>query len=339
LILSLVLHGLVLAFALISFSAHNAVESPQPVSVDILTPAELSTIKAGKADKEPEKAAAQQSLQADKPAEIAASERKQTPSEKVSPKQAALPPPKPKSLPPTEAHPQPAEKREQAEEAPLPERPKREERPAPIRAAANSQSRKNPAEEKRDLQEKPRTRPDKIAELLGRPTPRAEAKSDFDPRKISALLNRDPTAGERPQQDGPREPWRKPASFQEQAAGFEPDEPERVAYGAPEGRDAQITANEIDAFRAQISRCWTPPVGGLGGDAIVVKLRITLNEDGSLGRQPEIANRFPSPFFRPAADSAVRAVVQCQPYRMPPEKYEQWRDMLLTFDPSQMYGG
>jgi hypothetical protein len=35
----------------------------------------------------------------------------------------------------------------------------------------------------------------------------------------------------------------------------------------------------------------------------------------------------------------MRAVMQCQPYRMPAEKYDQWRDMLLTFDPRQMYGG
>ena len=109
--------------------------------------------------------------------------------------------------------------------------------------------------------------------------------------------------------------------------------------GAAEGRDAQMSASDIDALRAQISRCWAPPVGGLGGDAIVVKLHIVLNEDGTLSRAPEVVNSHSSPFFPPAADSAVRAVFQCQPYRMPSAKYSEWRDMLLNFDPSRMYGG
>ena len=39
-----------------------------------------------------------------------------------------------------------------------------------------------------------------------------------------------------------------------------------------------------------------------------------------------------------AADSAVRAVYQCQPYELPAEKYAVWRDMILNFDPRQMYG-
>ena len=46
-----------------------------------------------------------------------------------------------------------------------------------------------------------------------------------------------------------------------------------------------------------------------------------------------------SPFFQAAAESAVRAVFECQPYAMPPQKYDQWRDMVLNFDPRQMYGG
>jgi hypothetical protein len=35
----------------------------------------------------------------------------------------------------------------------------------------------------------------------------------------------------------------------------------------------------------------------------------------------------------------VRAVYQCQPYSsLPADKYAVWRDMILNFDPSQMYG-
>src|SRR5262249_47189421 len=83
--------------------------------------------------------------------------------------------------------------------------------------------------------------------------------------------------------------------------------------------------------------CWTPPPGGLGADQIAVKLRLKLNEDGTLVGYPTVANSGSSPFFQAAADRAVRAVFQCQPYELPQAKYALWRDMILNFDPSEMY--
>ncbi|MEJ2116837.1 MAG: hypothetical protein P8Y36_02595 [Alphaproteobacteria bacterium] len=183
------------------------------------------------------------------------------------------------------------------------------------------------------------------------------AKSKFDSRRIAALIDRrKPTAStprSRHDEPSPRKPWRNPGSFQDQVSsmtggGTQPsgrpirDRSRHNAaerQGSPDGDSNRLSANEIDAFRAQVSRCWTPPVGGLGADAIIVKLHIMLNKDGTLAHPPRVKNRVNSPFFTPAADSALRAVLQCEPYRMPPEKFSQWRDMLLTFDPRQMYGG
>jgi colicin import membrane protein len=107
--------------------------------------------------------------------------------------------------------------------------------------------------------------------------------------------------------------------------------------GQSDGSQATMSVNEIDALRARIAECWNPPPGGLGADEIVVKIRLKLNEDGTLVGYPTIANRGASPFFQAAADSAVRAVFQCQPYALPGEKYALWRDMILNFDPSDMY--
>ena len=44
-------------------------------------------------------------------------------------------------------------------------------------------------------------------------------------------------------------------------------------------------------------------------------------------------------FFRSAAENARRAVISCAPFRLPPRKFEIWRDMTLVFDPRQMFGG
>ncbi len=338
LIVSLVMHGMVLVIALIGFGAHDSADSPAPVPVDIVAPAEISALKSGKPDREPEKAA-RKATPLERSQKIIRTAAKLNPTKSNAKKEAALPPPKPKSLPPepTEVHAKPDAKAlktpAQPKTASVPPPVKRAEGPRPRRKTARRETRQAPPKPR------PRDRNDRIAELIDRPTPQAPGKSDFDPQRIAALLNRDPTAGERASLDGPREPWRRPSTFEEQVSGLAEEPRARSTYGAPEGRDSRMSANEIDAFRAQISRCWTPPVGGLGGGAIIVKLRIMLNKDGTLGRSPEIANSYNSPFFRPAADAAVRAVVQCQPYRMPPEKYAQWRDMLLSFDPSRMYGG
>lgn len=357
LIISILLHVALIGTALIGFTTHHQpVSVPPPVAVNVLTPAETTALKAGKANAKAEEAA-RQAPAGEKATETVNTAAKLPVSEKPSEKAAALPPPKPKSAPPQEtpAKPEKADKQEPerkaeppAEKAPVtPPRPKQaEQQPQP-----KPQRREPPREEPKPVKnEKPKPREaapkpkpqrqDKTADPIDKPTPPVQGQSDFDPDRIAALLNRDPTAGgaTAPPEE-PREPWRRPSTLEEQAAGQSPQQPERFARGSAEGRDSRMSANEVDAFRAQISRCWTPPVGGLGGDPIIVKLRIALKEDGSLARPPEVSNQMVSPFFRPAADSAVRAVMQCQPYQMPADKYGQWRDMLLTFDPRQMYGG
>ena len=353
LFLSIVVHLLLLSAALVNFSSGATQKPAQPVTVEILTPSEFSQLKAGKPEAKPEAAAPASAPPDKKPDVVPTSAEMQAP-EKPSRTQAALPPPKPKTAPPpepgaaAEKAPSPAEPAKSALEKPEPKpetKPrtlaeKRAERRAEALKRSEQRTQGQPEPDKRPEQ-KPvaRSGQDRIAEMIDKPTLNKTGEAQFDPKQIAALLNRDPHAGARPHQEAPREPWRKPSSLQEQATGAEAEEPRRDVHGAPEGRDARMSASDIDALRAQISRCWAPPVGGLGSDAIIVKLRIVLNEDGTLSRAPEVANHHASPFFPPAADSAVRAVFQCQPYRMPPGTYSQWRDMLLNFNPSRMYGG
>jgi hypothetical protein len=43
-------------------------------------------------------------------------------------------------------------------------------------------------------------------------------------------------------------------------------------------------------------------------------------------------------FFRAAADSAVRAVKnpRCSPLKFPPQKYDQWKNFTLNFNPKDL---
>ena len=99
-----------------------------------------------------------------------------------------------------------------------------------------------------------------------------------------------------------------------------------------------ISVNELEWLKRQIGRCWAPPPGLTVTPDLVVRLRVQMEPDGSVSRLPEVLNTDPAPQFPAAASAAVAAVMACQPYDMPQEKYALWREMILNFDPSHMYG-
>ena len=108
--------------------------------------------------------------------------------------------------------------------------------------------------------------------------------------------------------------------------------------GTSTGRSAALSQSEIDALRAQIQACWNPPAGAADGKNLIVKVRLMLNQDGSLSGEPTVVNRGDG-FFQVAAESAMRAIRRCQPYKMPIAKYDVWKDVEVTFDPREMFRG
>jgi hypothetical protein len=100
-----------------------------------------------------------------------------------------------------------------------------------------------------------------------------------------------------------------------------------------------LTPGEIDALRTRISQCWKPPAGVTPATRDYVVLRILLKPDGSLAGSPVLVEDT-STTFRPAlADSAIQALMTCQPFTMlNSEHYEQWKDLELKFDPHELLG-
>jgi len=197
---------------------------------------------------------------------------------------------------------------------------KSEPQPKPKPEVKKADTPKDP--EPKPEAKKPEEKPAKKKEAQTPPKKPAptKPKRDFNTDRIAALLNKIPDAAS---EAAPVLPSEEPA-------------PKKVR-GQSNGTETTMSVNEIDALRARIAQCWSPPPGGLGAEQIVVKLRMKLNEDGTLVGYPTVANSGSSPFFQAAADSAVRAVYQCQPYTLPSDKYALWRDMILNFDPSDMY--
>ncbi len=115
----------------------------------------------------------------------------------------------------------------------------------------------------------------------------------------------------------------------------------RVIQGVGAGN--MMTADLVSALQSQIYRCWSPPTGAPDARDLIVEYDLSLNPDGTVGRlqmTPGTAVQAAgNSYTRAAAEAASRAIYQCQPYRLPPDRYNMWREVNpLRFDPRQMMG-
>jgi colicin import membrane protein len=88
----------------------------------------------------------------------------------------------------------------------------------------------------------------------------------------------------------------------------------------------------------QLIQCWSPPPNLAH---IKPRIRLFLNEDGTLSGEPVVANASEEAGFRSMAESAVRAVRRCAPFKIPAQFmpfYNDWRSWNITFDAKEMLG-
>jgi outer membrane biosynthesis protein TonB len=164
-------------------------------------------------------------------------------------------------------------------------------------------------------------RPQQVAHNLAR----AEAKK-YTPGQFDALLRNLAAEDTAPSPDAP--PQTRHAAFGRASA----------QPMAPLG--AQLSASEMDMVREQIARCWNIPAGARDARDLVVEIKVTVQPDGNV-EQATIVDQgraAADPFFRAAAESARRALFNplCRPLRLPPDKYEIWKNMVLDFSPKDL---
>jgi outer membrane biosynthesis protein TonB len=195
-------------------------------------------------------------------------------------------------------------------ETPPPPKPTAEETPAPA----------PPIRPKETPPPKPKVDPlvkilEKDKEELAKPT-----KPTFDRSAIAKLIgetktNADPTpTGATPQ-------------------GLPDQHADRMSPSLAAALDAWLT----DAYL----NCWTPPPTMPQGDRYIAEVRVDFNPDGTLAATPELLNPPTDPAWRAHAESAVRAVLKCNPLRVPPQYapyFEQWRTKTVHFDPQSALG-
>ncbi|OYW12914.1 MAG: hypothetical protein B7X02_03195, partial [Rhodospirillales bacterium 12-54-5] len=110
---------------------------------------------------------------------------------------------------------------------------------------------------------------------------------------------------------------------------------------APYDPTLPLSLSEKDAIRGQFIPCWRMPIGSKDPQSLAARVHITLQADGTVVTAELVSdqlNRYSAdPFFRAAADAALRAVHNCSPLKnLPPDKYNSWKDIELNFNPADL---
>jgi outer membrane biosynthesis protein TonB len=306
--ISAVLHGAVLAWGLVTF-ATRPLSAPPPdfISTDIISASDFSQITNG--IKTAPKAEVPKPL-VEKVAEA----------KPVEEQNAKIVDNKPEIVA-TADQVQPPKPPEPKKAEPKPPTPQPQAKPEPKQAFAKEPEQKiDPIAEalKKDTK-KPDPKTQQKAETQQKKVEPPKPQPKFDASRIAALLDK-------------RDPQRKAATGDTLS--------NTPALGTATGTAVALSQNEIDALRARLRQCWNVPVGVAEARDLIVTVRIQFKQDGSLSTEPRLMNSGSHPAFVTASESALRAVRTCAPYTfLPAAKYEAWKDVIVDFDPRDMFRG
>jgi outer membrane biosynthesis protein TonB len=296
---SIALHVLVLGWGLVSFSSRAFEMAPEDsVAVDVVSDEQLAHVMAGSktGKKENPKPLVDKVAEA-KPVDDAVGKV----TEKAPVITDTAPPPEPKvEEKPVEKKPDPPKVVEKPKEEPKPiEKKPDPPKVDPIAEAIKKEEKKPPP--------KP---PVQAAKPPEQPKPKTERT--FDQSKIAALLDK-------------RDPSRQAMTGETLNSN--------AALGLSKGKAADNSATWGALFKRQVDRCWKVPYGGIETQNPRAIIDIKLKRDGTLEGSP-IPEEIPAtPYLRVYQESAIRAIIECQPYNLPQVYYDEWKYFAPVFKP------
>jgi hypothetical protein len=109
--------------------------------------------------------------------------------------------------------------------------------------------------------------------------------------------------------------------------------------GAAEAIKADISAMDTAQFRRHFKTCSKMPASVSPGDNIRIVLRVPFTIDGTIAAPPALIEASASAKGLALMKGAIKALIACQPYAMlPPDKYDQWKVLDLSFTPRDFSG-
>ncbi len=298
LVASALLHVVVIGWGLVSFSSRVFESVPEEsLPVDIISSDQLAHVVAGMktGKKENPKPLVEKVAEA-KPAEDTVGKITEKPPVVTD----TAPPPQPKPVEkPVEKKPEPpkpvAETKPKEEPKPVEKKP---EPPAvdPIAEALKKEEKKLP--------------PKPQAQAAVTPQPQKPKERTFDQSKIAALLDK-------------RDPAHQATTGDTLNSN--------AALGLAKGRSADNSATWGTLFQSQVERCWKKPYGGIESQNPEAAFTIRLKRDGTLEGMPVPEGSPATPYLRVYQESALRAIIECQPYNLPPAYFDEWKYFTPVF--------
>ncbi|MER8862834.1 TonB family protein [Mesorhizobium sp. M0751] len=274
-----------------------------------------------------------------------------TPVEKPKPEDVPKPKEQPKPIPATEV-------------APVPQ-PKEEVKPEPVKQTepkptpAKEPTPTPPQDKTAAIEPQPEVKPDAVAEAIAKQPPTEEAQLPDSAPAPEARPKPQPAqaesakAPERKDADKPvKEASSRPKSEDKQfnadeisalldkrkpSGGGAKRSTQQASLGGEKDQGQKLSKSEQGALEAQLSNCWTLPVGLEGSENFVAVIQFNLDASGKLDGRPTVEK---SSGNRPFDESAVRAVQKCDMagLQVPAGKQDIWSDVRVTFDPREMLG-
>jgi outer membrane biosynthesis protein TonB len=295
---SVVLHVLVLGWGLVSFSSKAFESIPEEsLPVDIISADQLAHVTAGMktGKKENPKPLVEKVAEA-KPVEDAVGKISEKPP--VVTDTTPPPPPKPVDKP--------------VEKKPDPPKPVAEEKPKekPIEKKPDPPKIDPIAEALKKEEKKPPPKPQAQAATPPPQPPKPKAERTFDQTKIAALLDK-------------RDPTRQAVTGDTLNSN--------AALGLAHGKAADNSATWGAMFQSQVERCWKKPYGGIESQNPEIAFEIKLKRDGTLETSPVPEGTPATPYLRVYQESALRAIIECQPYNLPAAYFDEWKYFAPVF--------
>lgn len=311
---SLAFHGAILAAALLVLPNHSLDEAKpvEAIMVDITTIGDVTKKMAMSKDAE---------KTVDKPkAKAADVVKKADPKTKIDKTEiTAAKPSKPKTEPEAKP-PEPKPEKKVAETPPEPTPLDSD----PLKDLIKDTIKDKPPEKK--VEPKPEK---KVEPKPDKPKPEkrpAKKQEKLDVAKLEDILNSDAMVN--------KENEEKTTNASEATDAGDPSKGQANLQGA----DDQLVGTIVDALVSKVKQCWNVPPGAREAN-MSIRIHFSLNQDGSIAGTPDVQNYNADPIFDATARSAVAALIECQAYDLPQDRYDLWKDNTLDFNPNLMFQG
>lgn len=125
-----------------------------------------------------------------------------------------------------------------------------------------------------------------------------------------------------------------------QADGAKRSTGEKAFGGKKTTGGEKLSQSELDGLRGQITDKWTYTAGLEGAEEVTIEVRFSLDEAGNVvGDIEATATGGPPSTQNALLSAAKRAIRKATPFQgLPPEKYDTWKDVVASFNVAELGG-